>query len=1207
MASSTPRARNAPLGQRAKAAWAIAVGLVLAGLLVVGLPASATPSAAGVVHSSAYEGTTPPAEGPEYLGEVAATLDLFNSTVHSGYSLSLSTSFPMQVVLDTENGTAWVGGGNVGTTGIDVVNPANETGVRILPGGLSSGVAYDNRTNTMWITGGGSTNSVTVYNASTYALVGTVGTGIRPSYAVYDYETDSMFVANFGSANVTEIGASNLTSWASIPVGAEPGEIGYDSVNGELYVANEDGVNVSAFGQMPGSAHVSIELPGAGQMSWLFVDTTNGEVYVDGYTPGLAIINTTSESMVGTIALPGSAPYAYDGLAFDPVNESLFVGSFSHDEVVEFAPAPTATTTTNQGVTIFPTDSQPLGMAYDLSLGRALVVDQDQDDQTSVNLTEIAANNNTLVGGTALYDLPDGIAYASAHGTIYVYDGQSGDLDFVNESTLAVERSVFVGYTGPQLQGTVGFVAYDAANDTVYVDFQPSYSIAGGVAVVNASTDAVTYLPAQYFSEPSGIAYDPSDHRVFVANDGSGRLAELTPGASGPPTNITVEDNPRAVVFDGANDGVYVANGGSDSVSVVHGSTATVVATPAVGSGPAGLAYDPANGDIYAANSGVYTLSVISGLTNTTGGTIEVGGTDHPTFLAYDPINETILASEPEPYPGFPGTELAFVNATNSTLIGSLSFGGSLGPVVWDPDTNAALVAGTYPGSLYELTTGAVPPPPPSLSATLTAVPPSVEVNGATSLETEVTGATAALTYAYSTLPPGCVSSSVATLVCTPTATGTYYVGVNVTQSGGGQASAVAMLEVTPRAGALGVTLSASPATFPKGTLTTLTATVTGGASPFGFVYSGLPSGCTTENVSSFACAPSRGGSFTIQVNVTDADAATASATTIVRVGSLHGNLTATPSIFNLGNTTNLTAVPMGHPLGPLTYLFTELPPGCSSANSTSILCAPIAPGLYTPQVEVHDTLGDFMNASVAITVNATPVPLAASLIATPGTVTLGGSTTLTAIVSGGAAPYDYSFSRLPPGCASANTRDLVCTPSAFGTFVVGVTVTDSVGHIAAATSVIHVVGNLTAILAIGPPVISLGAAVTLTVTVGGQHTSALSYVYSGLPTGCTSTNASHVTCTPSASGAFDISVEVHDSAGHFANATATLGVSPVVSLPVTTAAFPWIWVAAGAGLAIVGIALLFYRVRRRPPMTKSTGPSAATPTESPSGGPPTP
>ena len=74
---------------------------------------------------------------------------------------------------------------------------------------------------------------------------------------------------------------------------------------------------------------------------------------------------------------------------------------------------------------------------------------------------------------------------------------------------------------------------------------------------------------------------------------------------------IAVGANPNGVAYSPSNDRIYVANFSSNNVSVID-PTNTVVATIAVGNSPFGVAYSPLNDRIYVANSGSNNVSILS-------------------------------------------------------------------------------------------------------------------------------------------------------------------------------------------------------------------------------------------------------------------------------------------------------------------------------------------------------------------------------------------------------------------------------------------------------------------------------------------------------------------------------------------------------------------------------------------------------------------
>ena len=125
-----------------------------------------------------------------------------------------------------------------------------------------------------------------------------------------------------------------------------------------------------------------------------------------------------------------------------------------------------------------------------------------------------------------------------------------------------------------------------------------------------------------------------------------------------------------------------------------------------------------------------------------------------------------------------------------------------------------------------------------------------------------------------------------------------------------------------------------------------------------------------------------------------------------------------------------------------------------------------------------------------------------------------------------------------------------------------------------------------------GPVVLSFGASPS-TVRVGRTTflnatteggAGALSYVYTGLPPGCSSSNTSSLRCTPVLAGSFPVTVYINDSAGNSAHAESVLTVENIGSSPVSRGD-PWFYVLVGAvTVAAVAVVLLAMRRRRTPP-----------------------
>src|SRR5207248_8882565 len=90
--------------------------------------------------------------------------------------------------------------------------------------------------------------------------------GARPYGLAYDGGKGEVFVANFGSNNVSVISTATNAVVATIPVGSAPSEATYDSGNGFIYVSNRDQGTISIIS--PGRLPPGPPFAGGGIPSW---------------------------------------------------------------------------------------------------------------------------------------------------------------------------------------------------------------------------------------------------------------------------------------------------------------------------------------------------------------------------------------------------------------------------------------------------------------------------------------------------------------------------------------------------------------------------------------------------------------------------------------------------------------------------------------------------------------------------------------------------------------------------------------------------------------------------------------------------------------------------------------------------------------------------------------------------------------------------
>ncbi len=80
---------------------------------------------------------------------------------------------------------------------------------------------------------------------------------------------------------------------------------------------------------------------------------------------------------------------------------------------------------------------------------------------------------------------------------------------------------------------------------------------------------------------------------------------------------ITVGDRPSGIAYNPDNHNMYVTNGDPNTVSVIDSSNNRVIDNITVGNAPTGIAYNPDNKHMYVTNGEDNTVSVIDTTSNT--------------------------------------------------------------------------------------------------------------------------------------------------------------------------------------------------------------------------------------------------------------------------------------------------------------------------------------------------------------------------------------------------------------------------------------------------------------------------------------------------------------------------------------------------------------------------------------------------------------
>lgn len=866
----------------------------------------------------------------------------------------------------------------------------------------------------------------------------------------------------------------------------------YDPANGDIYVADQNSGDVSV---ISGSTNTLVREIQVGKTPFsMALDNTSGDIYVSNEdSNNVSVISGANNAVVATIPV-GVWP---EGLTYDPANGIIYVANQDSDDVSLISAS------TFSVVATLTVGAEPWVPILDSTTGEIYV-----SNQNSGNVSVISGTTNKIVDSIAVEDWPNNGVYDPANGDIYFTDQDSSDVSVISGASNTVVANLAVG-VGPW------YATYDSGNGDIYVAVSESAEV---TAISGVTNTIVANISAG--SYPTDEVYDPANSAIYVTDQEGAAMSVINGSSNELSKTIPVGDGDFSGALDSGNGELYVTNYGSDSITVVSTAINASIASIPLGISPENVLFDTDNGDLYVisgygGNDGL--VSVISGRTYKPIANLSVVG--EPWAMAFDPTDDTIFVTNQV------NDNIAVISGNTNSVVNSVTVEATTLGAAYDPGNGDVYVESEAANDVFVISASgqdlvqSIEMKSSTYGATYDPTTGNVYVSSSPQQVYAISGATNATvgTVGVGSDPEG---------LCFDPADGNVYVADEGSDNISAFYDLTGKVTLTGATGSEPVSVLCDPG---NGDIYVVNegsdnlsvfmthssqevASISVGANPEGSAYD-------PDNGTIFVADEQSGA-----LSIID---------TAASVGPTITSFIAYPSKVYLGNSTYLNVTVVGS-AGGLDYTYSGLPDGCASENVSDLPCAPAVPGYFTVEVAVRDnanhTTYAFTTFDVVIPGKA---PTISSFTIEPSAITLGGTTTLDVLASGGVGWLGYQYIGLPDGCSSANVSLFECEPLVTGSFNVTVYVNDSADHsvLSSGELIVSPAGVALAIdsFTVIPSNVTVNSSVLFEATVSGG-VAPYSYAYSGLPTGCSSVNQASFDCAPTSEGLFAVVATVTDA-----------------------------------------------------------------------------
>ncbi len=470
-------------------------------------------------------------------------------------------------------------------------------------------------------------NTVGVFDPATNNWAGSpIPVGSEPISLTLDSANSTLFVANYGSSNLTVIKTTTARVLTSVATGSSPFALALDPTNQTLFVACAASPRLTAINT---TTYAPASLPPlnlGGNPGGVAYSTSTSSVAASVPGPSRVSIFNLTNGVTTTIHIgPGLGP-----VSAIPSNSDFVVANSAGSNLVEVDPNTGIVTNSSIAVGAAPT-------SFDLNPSDGTLFVWSSVSRT---LSQVwGAGSLTSVGSPSLGPTPSAIAFDPGSGRVLVADS--------NDSTVSFLVATGLTTAAPPLQLTSRplSLASDAATGMVYA------GLASGLVAINPSTASVVASSTALSGATEALLVDSPDSLLWALNSVHGLVAYALPALSTSfmPGIGAGQTGIHTLALDPTTDQLFVPvnTSGTAAIAVVTASDGSVVnGNAASAPGLVSLAYDAADGDVYGLGT---NLSILNGSTlSLVGPPLTIAPHTVAGVVVYDPSREVRVRHDAE-------------------------------------------------------------------------------------------------------------------------------------------------------------------------------------------------------------------------------------------------------------------------------------------------------------------------------------------------------------------------------------------------------------------------------------------------------------------------------------------------------------------------------------------------------------------------------